>query len=260
MTTEIVEYSKTEAALSDLASKYKGVIFDVTTRDGMQTAIKGRAELRELRVALEKTRKAIKEPALRRTQQIDSEARRITAALSALEDPIDAQIKKEEDRKEFERTKPEREAAEKALAEEAARKLAEEQRMAAERAEIDRQRAELAKAEQARLAAEAESRARIEADERAARMRIEESERQERLARQAREEVERVKAAEEAARLKAERDALEAVQREVQRKADELLGAEQMLNTFVQRYGHIDTFATVTAAIRAMQAKAKAAA
>ncbi len=31
MTIEIVEYSKTEAALSDLAQRYKGVIFAVAT-------------------------------------------------------------------------------------------------------------------------------------------------------------------------------------------------------------------------------------
>ena len=60
MTTEIVEYSKTEAALADLATRYKGVLFDVTTREGMATAVKGRAELRGLRIALEKTRKEIK--------------------------------------------------------------------------------------------------------------------------------------------------------------------------------------------------------
>ena len=40
MTTDIVEYSKTEAALADLARRYKDVVFDVTTRDGMATAIK----------------------------------------------------------------------------------------------------------------------------------------------------------------------------------------------------------------------------
>ena len=83
MTTEIVEYSKTEAALADLAQRYKGVIFDVATLPGMMTARKGRAEIRGYRVALEKTRIEIKAPALKRTQQIDSEARRITAAPSS---------------------------------------------------------------------------------------------------------------------------------------------------------------------------------
>ena len=249
MTTEIVEYSKTEAALSELASKYKGVVFDVTTREGMQTAVKGRAELRGFRVALEKTRKEIKEPALRRTQLIDSEARRITAVISALEDPIDAQIKKEEERKEWERLRPEREAAEKAAAEELAKKEAEEKRMAEERAEIERQRAELAKAESARLEAERQSRMKIEEQERAARMRLEEEARQERLARQAREEVERVKRAEEEARLKAERDKIEAAAREQQRLANELNDGYEILATFVRRFGHRNEFREVAAAI-----------
>ena len=37
-TTAIAAYSATEAALSDLTSKYKGVVYAVTTPDGMQEA------------------------------------------------------------------------------------------------------------------------------------------------------------------------------------------------------------------------------
>src|SRR5258708_35208227 len=70
MTTEIAEYSNTEAALSDLGQRYKGVVFDVTTADGMSTAKKGRAEIRGYRTSLEDLRKAIKAPALRRCQVI----------------------------------------------------------------------------------------------------------------------------------------------------------------------------------------------
>lgn len=279
MGTEIVEYSKTEAALGDLAEKYKGVIFDCTTREGMQAASKGRAELRSIRVALEKTRKAIKEPALRRTQLIDSEARRITAALSELEDPIDAQIKKEEERKEFERTRAEREAREKAEAEEAARKAAEEQKLIEERAELDRQRAEIAKAEAARLEAERAARLKIEEEQRAARMKIEEEERAARLAREeadrqaakareaeearlkaerdkieaekrAAEEFKRKAQAEEEARAKAIRDAEEAKERERQRQAAELLDGRALLETFCKRFGHRQEFSGVAASIR----------
>ncbi len=110
MTTQIVEYSKTEAALADLASRYKNVVFDVATREGMATAIKGRAELRGYRVALEKTRVELKAPALERTRLIDAEAKRITAELVAMEEPIDEAIKSEETRKE--REKAEREQRE----------------------------------------------------------------------------------------------------------------------------------------------------
>ena len=60
MSTEIVEYSKTDAALADLASRFKGVVFEVATREGMGAAVKARAEVRGYRVDLEKTRVEIK--------------------------------------------------------------------------------------------------------------------------------------------------------------------------------------------------------
>lgn len=117
----IEEYRPTEAALVELRQRHAGVVYPVNTPKGLAAAKAARAELRDLRVALEKTRKVIKEPALRRSQQIDTEARRITAALSELEDPIDAQIKAEEQRKEDERR---------------AREQAEQQRIATIRARI----------------------------------------------------------------------------------------------------------------------------
>lgn len=103
MTTEITEYTKTEAALAELRVKYKDAVFDVTTTKGMAEAKVARAELRTLRTDLEKERVRIKEPALTRCRLIDSEAKRITVELTALEDPIDAIIKAEENRKEQER-------------------------------------------------------------------------------------------------------------------------------------------------------------
>lgn len=107
-TNEISEYNQTAAALANLRTKYQNVIFPVETTKGMKDAVAARKELRELRVNLEKLRKEIKEPALRRCQMIDSEAKEITAYLTALEDPIDAQIKTEERRKEAEKAERER--------------------------------------------------------------------------------------------------------------------------------------------------------
>ena len=78
MTTTIQEYSATESALADLAQRFKGVVYDVTTKQGMEDAKKGRAELRTYRTDLEKMRKEIKAPALLRCNQIDSEAKRFT--------------------------------------------------------------------------------------------------------------------------------------------------------------------------------------
>jgi colicin import membrane protein len=116
MTTQIAEYSQTEAALATLAEQYKGVVYDVTTKEGMAAAKAGRNEIRSYRTALEAKRVEIKAPALERCRLIDAEAKRITAELEALEDPIAAQIKKEEDRI----------AAEKAAKEEALRRRVEE--------------------------------------------------------------------------------------------------------------------------------------
>lgn len=108
MTTSIAEYSATDAAIADLRTKYEAVVFDVTNAKGMGEAKKARAELREYRVSLEKCRVEIKAPALERCRQIDSEAKRITAELESLENPIDRQIKDEEQRKAREKEEAER--------------------------------------------------------------------------------------------------------------------------------------------------------
>lgn len=97
--TEITEYSKTEAALTDLRQRYGNVVFDVATTEGKRQALEARAEVRGYRVDLEKRRKEIKEPALERCRLIDAEAKRITAELEAIEKPIDEAIKAEEARK-----------------------------------------------------------------------------------------------------------------------------------------------------------------
>lgn len=115
MTTAIAEYTPTEQALAELRGKYAAVVFDVSNGKGMAEAKAARAELRDYRVALEKKRVEIKAPALERCRLIDTEAKRITAELSALEDPIDETIKAEEQRKEREkaaREQREREAME----------------------------------------------------------------------------------------------------------------------------------------------------
>jgi hypothetical protein len=122
MTTAIQEYSPTEQALAELRQKYAAVVFDTSTPKGMEAAKAGRAELRGYRVALEKKRVEIKAPALERSRQIDTEAKRLTAEIEALEDPIDAVIKKEEQRKE---------------AEKAAKEQAERDRIAAVNARFD---------------------------------------------------------------------------------------------------------------------------
>jgi len=99
-TSAIQEYSKTEAALAELNQRHAGVVYEVATTSGMALAKAARAEVRGYRTSLEATRKEIKAPALERCKMIDDEAKRITAELLKLEEPIDEQIKAEEKRKE----------------------------------------------------------------------------------------------------------------------------------------------------------------
>ncbi|NJM12645.1 MAG: hypothetical protein HC889_12925 [Synechococcaceae cyanobacterium SM1_2_3] len=104
---QIAEYNETAAALAELKNKYC-TVFDVQTTKGMSDAREARAEVRSYRIGLEKLRKEIKAPALERTRLIDEEAKRITAELLAIEEPIDQQIKAEETRKVEEKAAKER--------------------------------------------------------------------------------------------------------------------------------------------------------
>lgn len=116
ITTKIAEYSVTAAALGELHGKYERVLFPVTTPAGMKDAVAARAELRGLRISLEAKRKEIKGPALERCRLIDAEAKDITAVLTSLEDPINAQIQAEQARKEAEKAERERKEAERKAA------------------------------------------------------------------------------------------------------------------------------------------------
>ena len=101
--TTIAEYSKTAVALSMLQQKYKGVKYDVSTGIGMKSAITARAELRSLRVGLEKYRKELNEDDRQRVSNRNTEAKRLTAIIEEYEVPFDNDIKAEEEKKEKER-------------------------------------------------------------------------------------------------------------------------------------------------------------
>lgn len=103
MATEITEYSPTEAGLAEIRSRLQGLVYDVRTTAGMESARKDRRELVRLRTDLEKKRAEIKAPALERCRVIDAEAKRITGEIFAIEAPIDQQIRAEEGRKETEK-------------------------------------------------------------------------------------------------------------------------------------------------------------
>jgi hypothetical protein len=123
MTTAIAEYSTTEAALAELREMYGATVWDVSTPDRMAAAKKARADIRKWRLDLETERKRIKGPALARCKEIDTEAKRITVELLALETPVADAIKEVEQKAKREKEEKERLDAE---------------RVAKCRAEIDR--------------------------------------------------------------------------------------------------------------------------
>lgn len=99
----IAEISAVRQGIEDLKTKYANAVFDVSVTDGMEKAKAARQEIRKPRYAVERTRKESKSKLAALGKSIDSEAANITAALLALEVPIDDQIKAEEKRKEDER-------------------------------------------------------------------------------------------------------------------------------------------------------------
>lgn len=101
--TKIAEYSPTAAGLAELAQRLKDRAYDLTTTKGDKEARADRLECVRLRTSLEAKRKELKAPALERSRLIDEEAKRITSAILALEEPIDEQIKAAEAAKEAER-------------------------------------------------------------------------------------------------------------------------------------------------------------
>jgi len=94
--TAVQKFNATEAGIADLTEKYAGVIFDVDESDGMKAAQAARKEIRRPRFAIEHVRTAAKAPILALGKSIDAAAKSLTAALFALETPIDDQIKDEE--------------------------------------------------------------------------------------------------------------------------------------------------------------------
>lgn len=135
----LVKYGRTEAALAELKARYTGATYDLRTVAGDKAARAARMELVSTRAALEKRRKELKAPALEFGRQVDAEAERIKGELLALEGPIDAQIKADEERR---------------AAEKAERERIEAERRAKHEAGIARIRAYLARAQEPGMTAE----------------------------------------------------------------------------------------------------------
>jgi colicin import membrane protein len=97
------EIDQVGEGLAALAAKYQSAVFDVTSGKGMAEAKAARAEIRDVRYKVENIRKATGSELKRIASMVNDRAKEITAPILALEDPIDKQIKAEEDRKEAER-------------------------------------------------------------------------------------------------------------------------------------------------------------
>jgi len=106
--SDVVEYRQTEAALATLRAQLADATIDCTTTAGDKQARDSRLTLVRLRTALEDKRKELKAPHLEAGKRIDDEAKRITGAILEMEQPIDAAIKAEEQRRERARQERER--------------------------------------------------------------------------------------------------------------------------------------------------------
>lgn len=248
-----VVFDVTDTALLELRNRLKGLKAD--TKDGYEEVRLGIAECRELRVAIEKRRVQLKADALAWGKKVDGEAKRITAALESIEEPLKLTKKAVDDEKD--RIRREKEEAEKRRIEEelrvkreaeearlkaerdaeTARLKAEREALEAERKKLEAERAaELAKqkAEQERIAAEQRvererldrERAELEAKQAEERKRIEDERRalaaeRERVEREEFQRQAKIKAEEEA-KAKVERERAEAQRRAAEQEAERL--------------------------------------
>jgi len=101
--TAVAEFDKVAAGISVLKDRFAGIVYEVQTSKGMEAAKAARAAVREPRYEVERVRKLAKAPIVALGKQIDDRAKAITAELLSIEEPIDQQIKNEEERKEREK-------------------------------------------------------------------------------------------------------------------------------------------------------------
>ena len=84
--TNLVEYGVTDKALAALKEKFKEVP-DATTKDGYKAIKEGLSEMRPLRTGVENKRKELKAESLAWGKKVDTEAKRITSEIIAIEQP-----------------------------------------------------------------------------------------------------------------------------------------------------------------------------
>lgn len=119
---ELVKLGAVEKNVNALVKQFHGIVYDVTTTKGMETARKDRALLVSSRSALEQARKEEKADVIERGKFIDSTAAKIKETILSYETPLDDKIKEVEAAK---------------AAEKAAKLLAEQERIEAIQKRID---------------------------------------------------------------------------------------------------------------------------
>lgn len=102
------EMNAVEAGIADLETKFKGVVYDVTTTAGMDEARKARQEIRAPRYAVQNIAKAKKSELAKISKAIGDTGDRIIARIVELEGPINQQITAQEERKAAEKAERER--------------------------------------------------------------------------------------------------------------------------------------------------------
>lgn len=93
MNTEIVEYNITDSTISQLRSQYAEI-------SDIKVVTAALSHVRRLRTDVEKRRKELKEDALEWGRKVDGEAKRITALLFEIEEPLKLTKKEHDDEKE----------------------------------------------------------------------------------------------------------------------------------------------------------------
>lgn len=99
---QVIKYNITDAAIAKLQKKY-GTVPDASTKIGYVEIKEAIAELRPLRVSIEKRRKELKQDSIAWGRAVDAEAKRITTLLLCVEEPLKKAKQEEDQKKERER-------------------------------------------------------------------------------------------------------------------------------------------------------------
>lgn len=110
--SKLVEYSAVEAGLTELRKDLAGVQFDVTTTEGNKAARAARSRCVSIRTSADAAYSDWNKPMLEKQRAMRGKLAEIKDAVKEVEEPIDAQIKAEEQRKAEEKAERDRIEAE----------------------------------------------------------------------------------------------------------------------------------------------------